>query len=282
MSHCKCSDHRAHEDFDTDASLERLYRKHTQLADTVASYMLEAGLKRSLRNANATAMAANLRIWNGEPTDNYPDCAIITNKYLCTGVLVHPRIVLTAAHCYSGGITKVGLNCTSLLDPKIEEISVQRFRVHPLYTSSGTHDIAVLILQSNSNTPHVPLATSQELNNAEETTLVGFGRTELGSSGEKRKVTVPIHRHNDINEAEARLVFESDYEFTAGGSGFDSCNGDSGGPGYISVNNRFKLAGLTSRGYPGGSCGKGGIYTRVDAHRDFIQQVAEESGINFV
>jgi secreted trypsin-like serine protease len=282
MSNCGCSKCGGATEFNFKEAFERLNRKHTQLADIVARYMSEAGLERSERAEKAAAMVRDLEIWNGEPTDDFPDCAIITNQFLCTGVLVHPRIVLSAAHCYSNKATKVGLNCTGLSDPAIEEISVQRFRRHPLYISSEIHDIAVLILENAATTPPVAIATTQEFNSANQTTLVGFGRTELGTSGEKRKVTVPIQKYANINAAEAKYRFESDFEFTAGGNSFDSCNGDSGGPAYIFVNNQPKLIGLTSRGFPSpSSCGDGGIYTRVDVHREFIRQVAQENGINF-
>jgi endonuclease G len=139
----------------------------------------------------------------------------------------------------------------------------------------------VLILQNDAPVPHVPIATTADFNAAQITTLVGFGRSEVGS-GVKREVNVNIDRPTDINEAETRLRFESDLEFIAGGRGFDSCNGDSGGPAYISSSNGRRVVGLTSRGFPPrGTCGEGGIYTRVDVHSDFIKQVAQESGIDF-
>jgi len=139
----------------------------------------------------------------------------------------------------------------------------------------------VLILQNDAPIPHVPIATNADFRTARTTTLVGFGRSEVGS-GVKREVNVNIDQHADINEAETRLRFESDLEFTAGGRGFDSCNGDSGGPAYILTDTGRRVVGLTSRGFPPlGTCGEGGIYTRVDVHRDFIRQVAQDSGVDF-
>jgi hypothetical protein len=51
----------------------------------------------------------------------------------------------------------------------------------------------------------------------------------------QREVTVDITNlrrspTDDLDQADPNLEFESDREFTAGGGGFDSSNGDSGGP----------------------------------------------------
>lgn len=289
MSNCKCAGDPNENNFDAREAYEHLYRKYTQLADIMVEYMSESNLERGLRVESAFSMAEVLnRIVGGRPTANFPECCLIGNNqgFFCTGVLIHPRVVLTAAHCQELGITRVGLNCTTATDRNIELINVQRVRVHPRYTPAGRiNDIAVLILPTAARTRPVEMATTEELRNAAETTLVGFGHNNLSGTsgfGLKREVSVALDVHGDINDAEARLGFESDVEFTAGGNGRDTCNGDSGGPAYIVVGNGFKVAGLTSRPYRVFStrCGEGGIYSRVDAHRDFIRRVAQENGIN--
>jgi secreted trypsin-like serine protease len=166
---------------------------------------------------------------------------------------------------------------------------VRRIAVHPEYLSTGTHDITVLVLRQNSRIAPVQIATTQDLNSATQTTLAGFGNDDIFSSrgfGIKRKVTVDItalqrNAQDDMQQEEDLFGFESDYEFVAGGRGFDSCNGDSGGPAYISVNNTIKVAGLTSRATSNSQhpCGDGGIYVRIDKHMEFIKQIARESNI---
>ena len=104
--------------------------------------------------------------------------------------------------------------------------------------------------------------------------------------GIKRKVTVPITHpatSGNPNADEQLLGFEGDLEFVAGGGGFDSCNGDSGGPAYITVAGDRVVAGLTSRATETSRnpCGEGGIYTRTDVHRAFIRRIAAREGINF-
>jgi secreted trypsin-like serine protease len=289
MSNCKCSDENNKNNFDAKMAYDQLYQKYAQLADIMAAYMSEADLKRALRVENAFSMAEVLsRIVGGSPTDGFPECCLIGNnaRFFCTGVLIHQRIVLTAAHC-NDGITRVGLNCKTQNDPQMELIEVQRARAHPNYRPANKiNDITVLILPRNAVTKPISIATTQQMGNAQETTLVGFGNNNFSATsgfGLKRQVSVAIDSHGDINEAEARLGFESDVEFTAGGNGRDTCTGDSGGPAYIIVDGALKVAGLTSRPYRtfNQPCGEGGIYTRVDIHRDFIRQVAQESGINF-
>jgi secreted trypsin-like serine protease len=53
----------------------------------------------------------------------------------------------------------------------------------------------------------------------------------------------------------------------------DTCRGDSGGPLYISISGKWLLAGVTSRGTDLAQtmCGDGGIYTRVDKYRAWIE-----------
>lgn len=293
--------------FDAEQAYRNLSRKYTDLADIVTTYMSQAGMERTARTGNALNMVETLkRIVGGiiVAPGAYPECCLIGQRFpnrsmqwFCTGVLIHPRIVLSAAHCNQPpGLMAnvVALNCDNENQlGGAEIISARRTVTHPNYASSGgLHDISVLILRKAAvKSVPVSYASTAEINAATRTTLVGFGNDDALSSrgfGVKREVEVDItgirrSPTDDLDNAEDELGFESDLEFVAGGGGFDSCNGDSGGPAYISVSGNRKVAGLTSRATRTATkpCGEGGIYTRVDQHLDFIKEVASQSRIQF-
>lgn len=270
MSDCQCSNCRQKEAFDAKAAFEELSRRQTELGDIMMRYMTEASLKRSRRAENALEMATAVSlIFGGEPTSEFPECCSVAGTDNCSGVLIHKRVVLSAAHCRNPATVR--LNSTTRSSGG-ELINVLRSRRHPDYNpATNFFDIRVLILQRASTVLPVRMATPQQFLAAGQTTLVGYGRSEVGT-GVKRTVTVEIDPEPDID------FFDLEREFRAGGDGQDTCSGDSGGPAYIRVGNGFRVAGLTSRGI-NGHCGDGGIYTRVDAHLDFIREVAGESGI---
>jgi secreted trypsin-like serine protease len=298
-----CTDCPPVEEPDFKVAVENLSRKYTELAGVVARYMSEAGLERETRTANAARFTAELiRIVGGveTPPGKYPECALIGRRFpngsvswFCSGVLVHPRVVLTAGHCQDPqfAMNVVALNAVTMTDLQDAEImGVRRVRVNPQYPQVTGNDISVLILRRGATVDPVPIVTTEDIAAATETTLVGFGNSDFLSTkgfGTQREVTVDVthvrrSEDDDLDEAEQSLGFESDLEFVAGGGGFDSCNGDSGGPAYIDVEGVRKVAGLTSRATEGATnpCGEGGIYTRVDTQRPFIRQVLQAAGIN--
>ncbi|MFN7924473.1 MAG: trypsin-like serine protease [Bryobacteraceae bacterium] len=301
MSDCGCGGRNRAAEFNAKAAYQRLSQKYDQLAALMTRYMSEAGLERPERATRAMTMARELeRIVGGVRTSEFPECCLIGRKnpngtlgWFCTGVLVHPKIVLTAGHCF---ISNMKANIVALKADdenrlqQAELISIRRMTQHPRYRQ--THqisDMSVIILRTASTVAPVAIASTPEMSAATETTLVGFGNDDVNSTrgfGLKRQVTVPITQirrspADNLDSAEQTLGFESDLEFVAGGNGFDSCNGDSGGPAYVTIGGVRKVAGLTSRatdtaGHP---CGDGGIYTRVDKHVDFIRQMAQDAGI---
>lgn len=293
----------AQEEVDLRAAVAHLSQKYTELGQVMTAYMAEAGLDRRTRTVNAVSFAERLaRIVGGveTPPGKYPDCALIgqrsrngTVRWFCTGVLVHPRVVLTAGHCQdpTSPINVVALRGVDFSDLQDAElIGVRRVRVSPHYPQTTGHDISVLVLRSDSSVAPVPMAGPGDLADVGTTTLVGFGNDDLMSTrgfGRQREVTVGITNlrrspGDDLDAAEQALGFESDLEFTAGGEGFDSCNGDSGGPAYVDVGGVRMVAGLTSRATEGFTtpCGDGGIYTRVDTQRAFIQSVLADAGVH--
>ena len=294
----KCADS---QEFDAKVAYRRLARKHEQLAQLMARYMSQAGAERSLRVDNALSMAAEAeRIVGGVTTTDFPECCLVGRKnpngtvgWFCSGALIHPRIVLTAGHCFiaSNRANTVALNASDQNHLQTAELSTVRAMFqHPRYQQTHEFsDMSVIILRTRSRVTPVQVASTAEMAAALETTLVGFGNDDINSTrgfGVKRMVKVPITNirrapTDNLDQAEQDLGFESDFEFVASAPGFDSCNGDSGGPAYIFVGAQKRLAGLTSRAtnlatHP---CGDGGIYTRVDLHLDFIRQVARDAGV---
>lgn len=168
-------------------------------------------------------------------------------RSFCTGSLIHPQIVITAAHCVSSGIQGVSLYSGSgdqeaVLESNLPEIS--RAVLHPEYKQGfeGNYDIAILILrQPVENIQPFEILTEvneihQSLSPGQPVTLAGFGRREDSSSGLKYQVQVLVHERKA-------------YEILVSDKGKGACHGDSGGPAFAKDGKgELKLFGVTSRG----------------------------------
>ncbi len=213
----------------------------------------------------------------------------------CSGTLVAPDVVITAAHCAivfdpdTGKITGLrdaasvlvvaGETALNLADSS-NAYPLSRISVHPNYLQGppedpaeqfgGLHDIALLALTDEVDelTP-VPVLDSAKarelLTLGSELVIEGYGTSDQdGTQG-----------GGILREAEVPLVRVGQDEFIAGQSGTpDTCPGDSGGPVYVERDGVLALVGVTSRGLLSSSkpCGEGGIYTLVPAHLSFLNQ----------
>lgn len=179
---------------------------------------------------------------------------------LCTGTVVAPDLVLTAAHCLDGQppIPTIRVFFGNDLEDPLggAPIGVTAYGSHPSYCpddcDTDIFDIGYVRLASEVQLDFAeplvdPEQYAQLVGPGTEVRIVGFGQDEEGDQGFKREVVVPIRSFTD-----------SGAEFLAGGDGKDSCNGDSGGPALITLpNGDRKLLGILSRGF---DCGEGGIY----------------------
>jgi endonuclease G len=245
----------------------------------------------ALRSGTPLPEVASTRIVGGDAVQmgGYPSCVCIGNNpgYFCTGALVLPNVVLTAAHCNFDGITRIyiGGNRVGPADGG-RIIPVKRVIPHPNYRDGErvSNDITILILAESAMQLPVSLATVDQLRAATALQLVGFGYNDperpLGF-GVKRQTEVPMGPINlDANASLADLEqlfrFDAEHEFVAGrkGLGRDTCKGDSGGPAYLKAEGVTVLAGLTSRVTEEAEarCGDGGIYVRPDTFRVWINE----------
>ncbi len=189
--------------------------------------------------------------------------AIQAGNGLCTGTVVAPRLVLTAAHCLDH--LSSDADVVVHYGQEINQMTIQAtgWGVHPQFCPDCKEDIydyGYVEIGADFNVPGgytLPVATQEEWDQAmtpgKEVTLVGYGDSSddgavQGGIGIKRKVTTTI-----------RKISPAGLEFYAGGNEQDSCNGDSGGPAFVRVaSGALRLAGITSRG--SSPCGNGGYY----------------------
>lgn len=247
---------------------------------------------RFLENARRLArLGARTRILGGSDVRGrvFEDCVAVGNdeRFGCTGTLIAPHVVVTAGHC---GPMATRIFVGNDIDRRGKEYEVQKRIPHPRYgRPEHANDLLVLLLKRPvMDVPPRAIASSAEIDAARVGRAVGFGNTEETGSigyGIKRQVDIPIAsiacRGHFEGDADAEVYgCVPGREIVAGKAllARDSCTGDSGGPFYVADSHgQWRLAGATSRATDsaGTMCGDGGIYVRIDAYLDWIEEVAK-------
>ena len=233
---------------------------NTEQLDTSA-HTIDADNNDGLRSAALTGSVQ--RIINGEQTSDYDAVGIVNDQ--CSGTLIAPNAVLTAAHCVEGLSPSQGSF----------EVGGQRYEVESFHVHSNQNaDLAVMILKENVQgiTPYQLNRTTPQV--GQMLTLVGFGATGDGNSGHNGSFGTKHVGQTPIDQVTNDLIiwnFDNNSES-------NTAPGDSGGPAFITVDGQLLLSGVTSGGdREDAAIGDTSYDGRVDSFVDWIDSVAGTS-----
>ena len=196
-----------------------------------------------------------------ESEDRRGTVQVFFGQSYCSGVVISPHTVLTAAHCGYGADTTHRVRADGVEFNSAEKL------MHPDYQGwiSGSDlearkaDLMLLYVDAELPPPYISDLYVSELSNlCLGLVAQGFGRAEMP------KPTEQLREAKYIVTSELPKLIQS-----VRAPDGKICFGDSGGPLYADVNGTTQLAGITTTTMSA-DCLLGGTHVKVAAFRDWI------------
>jgi len=221
----------------------------------------------------------------GDASDDDSDPAVVAlsirtqggDEGLCSGFVVAPRVVLTAAHCVSPAAVGQGATFSVYLGSDLGDAAqtslpeshavVERVDYDAdfdLDAISTGHDLGVVITATP--LPAAPLALEPvpSLDGVSEVRVVGYGVSSVGlaDAGRRRQAIATLTGHSEL--------------FLELGDGPVPCEGDSGGPVLVSEGDGVeRVAGVVS--FTPGGWGPGVEVTNAATYLPYIESAIESA-----
>nr|XP_054751071.1 atrial natriuretic peptide-converting enzyme-like isoform X5 [Lytechinus pictus] len=205
----------------------------------------------------------------------------------CGASLLNEYWAITAAHC-TGVYSSISFGYLKLDTPTNYSVSppIAQIIDHPnYYSTSGGDDITLIRFEEPVEINDyvrpicLPSANTSETRVYRRCYAAGWGTLAFGdvASNDLLKVLLGIIDNDECDQMYGDVIPS---KICAGykSGGYDSCNGDSGGPlACEGDDGRWHLIGITSYGNLGcGDPGFPGVYTRVSSFLDFISDTIEQ------
>ena len=151
----------------------------------------------------------------------------------CSGTVIAPRAVLTAAHCLDDNVAIVRVWPGATGEP---EIVAQSFAFYPGFSfSQSGFDVGVVLMDEDLPRAPIPILTSREARTGEAAIIAGWGRDQNDTVAFLRAGSTTL---SGVSSDLLKTIYAPPSS--------SICQGDSGGPLLLSEGGRWAIGGISS------------------------------------